>query len=144
MSNELKAQRPIGGINGDAEYWAALARGEFRISQCAHCGKWIWPAHFRCAACGSWDIKWTQVEPIGTIYSWTRNWYAFERLPERAGDVPYVCVLAELPHVGGARVLGMLIGDEEKLRIGAPVRGEIQPPSTKTRGHATICWRITG
>jgi acetyl-CoA acetyltransferase len=43
-----------------------------------------------------------QVEPHGTVYAWSRTWYAFDRVIERKAQVPYVVVLAEIPHVGNS------------------------------------------
>jgi uncharacterized OB-fold protein len=87
-------------------------------------------------------VAWEDVEPTGTVYSWTRTHYSFERIVERAEDVPYVVVLTQLPQAGGARVLGVLKGDDTALRIGAPVTGAIDPPSPKTKGYATIRWSL--
>jgi uncharacterized OB-fold protein len=84
-----------------------------------------------------------QVEPVGTVYSWTRSHYAFDRTQERAEDVPYVVVLAEIPAAGGARVLGALAGAEDDLRVGAPVTGTIDPPSPKSKGYPAIRWAVT-
>lgn len=139
--------RPVeeiaGGIHADEPYWNYLAAGEFRIPQCDSCRKWMWPAHWRCGACGSWDSTWQQVEPEGAIYSWTRTWLAFERVRERTEDVPYVVVLAELPRAGGARVLGILNGDSmAEVRIGLPVHGVIAPCSPKAKGYPSLLWRL--
>lgn len=139
MEAESNPHRIMGGIGADEEYWDYLEKGEFRLSQCAACKKWIWPAHWRCP-CGSWDIEWVKVEPKGTVYTWTETFYKFDRVPERHDDVPYHTVLAEIPHAGKARVMGMLQGDPTGIRIGAPVHGVIQPPSPKSKGYATICW----
>ena len=54
--------------------------------------------------------------------------------------VPYVLVLCELPQAGNRRVLGVLKGTEEGLRIGAPVHGVIDPPAPESKGYATIRW----
>ena len=131
-----------GGIAGDAEFWDALDRGEFKISQCADCKTWIWPAHFRCGECGSWEIAWRDVEPRGTLYSWTRTHYVTATIKERAPDLPFVVVLVELPGAGGVRIDGVLAGSEEGLRIGAPVRGEIVPPSAKSKGYTSMVWTL--
>lgn len=87
-------------------------------------------------------MEWPDVSPRGTIYAWTRSHIASDRIPERAVDVPYVVVLAELPHAGNARVWGVLKGPENGLKIDARVRGEIDPPSTKTKGYSAIRWII--
>ncbi|MBN2973358.1 OB-fold domain-containing protein [Roseomonas aeriglobus] len=135
-------QRIRGGIGADEEYWLAIERGEFRISRCRHCKSWMWPANFRCGKCGSWDIDWEPVEPIGTIYTWTRNHAVSEALAERQADLPYVTLLVELPQAGGARVAGVLEGDETALKIGAQVRGRILPPSDKAKGYGSVVWSI--
>lgn len=137
------ARTPIkGAIAGDAEYWDALDRGEFRISRCSECKTWIWPAHFRCGTCGSWTMEWVEVEPRGTVYSWTRSYYATAAIKERAADLPFVVVLIELPGAGNVRVDGVLAGDEAGLRIGAPVVGQITPASEKSKGYTTMMWKL--
>ena len=140
-----EVQRIRGGIGADEEYWLALERGEFRISRCAGCRAWLWPAHFRCGACGSWDIAWEAVEPVGTVYTWTRNFAVSDVLAERRGDVPYVTLLVELPQANRARVAGVLkhtAGDDSLLKIGAAVRGVIEPPSARSRGYTTMVWTL--
>jgi uncharacterized OB-fold protein len=139
MSN-LPTERITGGINADEQYWEHLGKGEFRLSRCADCKTWLWPAHFRCGDCGSWDIEWAELPAAGTVYSWTRTWYSFDRTKERADDIPYVTVLAEVDGAGGARVLGMLEGDESRLAIGARVHGVIKPPSEKSKHYPSIVW----
>ncbi|MGH8997922.1 MAG: Zn-ribbon domain-containing OB-fold protein [Acidimicrobiia bacterium] len=131
-----------GGIGADEPYWEHLAAGEFRLPRCAGCGRWTWPAHWRCGECGSWDLDWVALDPTGVVYSWTRTWYAFDRTRERAGQVPYVVVLAEVTGAGGARVMGVLAGDEDGLRIGAPVVGTIEPPSEQSLGYPALRWSL--
>jgi len=132
-----------GGIGADDPFWDALEAGEFRMPRCAGCGRWTWPAHWRCGECGSWEFYWNVVEPAGTVYSWSRTWYAFDRTRERAGDVPYVVVLVEIDGTDGARVLGVLRGDEVALKIGARVAGAVLPPSDKALGYPSIVWSLT-
>ena len=143
MEYSFEKNKILGGICGDDEYWRGLERGEFRLQQCANCARWIWPANFRCGKCGSWQMEWRDMEPVGTIFSWTRSWYLFDRTRERADDIPYVTVVAEIPAAGKIRVMGVLKGDETGLRIGAPVRGEIDPPSEKTKGYPSLRWVLS-
>jgi len=138
----FERHRIVGGIGGDDPYWRGLEEGEFRLPKCASCGTWYWPATFRCGECGSWDFDWPAIEPVGTVYSWTRAWLPFERCIERADDVPFVTILAEIPHAGRARIMGIMEGDEGGLRIDAPVRGRILPPSEKTKFYPSIVWSI--
>lgn len=139
----MATARIRGGIGADEPYWKAIEEGGFKISRCAgKCGEWMWPAHFRCGTCGSWDVEWQDVEPTGAIYTWTRNHLVSDVLKERRPDIPYVTVLVALPQAGGARVAGVLAGDDSQLRIGAPVRGIPQPPQERSRGYATMTWEI--
>jgi hypothetical protein len=59
-----------------------------------------------------------------------------------ANLVPYVNVLVELPHAGNRRLLGLLVGDDAGLAIGAEVVGVIQKPSTLTNNHAVLRWEL--
>lgn len=129
-------------IEADDEYWRWLEEGEFRLPRCAACRRWTWPAHFRCGLCGSWEFEWVPVAPEGAIFSWTRSWYAFDRVMERKADVPYVSIVTEIPAAGGARVMGVLTGDDSGVKIGAKVRGAIRPPSPKTKYYPSVTWEI--
>lgn len=139
-----KTSRIRGGIGADEGYWAALERGEFAISRCSGCNRWMWPAHWRCGHCGSWDIAWEAIEPVGRIYTWTRNHAVSDVVRERRVDVPFVTLLVELPQADGARVAGVLLGDESGLRIGAPVKGIILPADERSKGYVTMAWQIIG
>jgi uncharacterized protein len=131
-----------GGIAADAEFWHYLGEGELRLPRCAECKTWMWPANFRCGECGGWDLEWVAREPEGTVYSWTRTWYPFEHVEERREDLPYATALVEIPDSGGARVLGMVEGDEAALHCGAGVRGRILPPTEKAKGYPSIVWEV--
>ena len=136
------ATKISGNIDADEGFWEALEAGEFRLPRCAGCARWTWPAHFRCGECGSWDFTWEALPPTGTIYSWTRTHYAFDRTMERAGDIPYVVALVEVDGADGARVMGVLDGTEEGLRIGASVTGTILPVSEKAKGYPSVVWSL--
>ena len=140
MKYSFADHRMTGGVAADARYWEGLEEGRFLLPRCAGCERWSWPAHWRCGECGSWEMNWVDVEPVGTVYSWTRTWLSFDRVRERADQVPYVVALTEIPAADGARVLGVWLGDESALRIGAPVRGVIDPPSPRSKFHAAIRW----
>jgi uncharacterized OB-fold protein len=144
MEYEFHAHRITGGIGADDRFWESLEEGEFRLPRCADCKQWMWPAHFRCGHCGSWDQLWEPVAMTGRIYSWTRCHYAFDRTKDRAEDLPYVVVVAELPGADGARVVGALAGPDEGVRVGIPVTGHIDRPSEKSKGYAAVRWTVTG
>lgn len=131
-----------GGIGADGPFWDALDDGAFRVARCRGCHAWQMPAHFRCGRCGSWEIGWDDVEPTGTIYTWTRNHAVSDVLKERREDLPYVTLLVELPQAGGVRLPGVLVGDPPELRIGAPVRGVRRPAEPRSRGYTTMAWQL--
>lgn len=124
----------------DAEHWDALNRGKFMVQQCPDCSTWIWGASWRCPSCGCWEPAWREIAPKGTVYSWIRTHQAFA--PEVKDVLPYVSLIVELPHAGGRRMIGTLVGKEDGLRIGAPVEGVIQKASDLTGGQAVMRWRL--
>lgn len=142
MEYGFHAHRIIGGIGADDSYWEGLEEGRFQLPRCSACARWTWPAQYRCGSCGSWDFDWVTLDPIGTIFTWTRSWYAFDRVRERTADIPYVTIVAEIPAADGARIIGVLTGDETKLRIGASVRGTIRPPDAKSKGYPSVTWEL--
>jgi uncharacterized protein len=124
----------------DRAHWEGLRSGEIRIQRCARCGHWIWAPQPVCPRCHSFDLTWPAVEPNGTVYSWTRTWQPFT--PELSGHLPFVVVLAELASAGGRRLLGVLRdGDGTDVRVGQPVRGEIDP-APSPGGWPVLRWRL--
>lgn len=142
MNYHYAEHRIRGGIAADGPFWEALEDHEFRLPRCAGCARWTWPAHYRCGACGSWDFEWVIVPMRGTVHGWTRTWYPFENVTERAEDIPYVTVLVEVDDTDETRVLGVLRGDDANVFCGARVQGSIDPPSEKTKGHAAVRWTV--
>jgi uncharacterized protein len=111
----------------DRRHWEALRDGRLELQRCTDCATWVWAPRPICPACHSFAMGWEPVEPVGTIYSWTRTWQPFT--PESTGHLPYVVVLVALPGAGGRRVMGVLAhADGVTPRIGATVRGGIEPP----------------
>lgn len=111
----------------DIPHWEGLRDGKLMLQRCARCARWIWSPAPICPACHSFQMVWEEVEPAGTIFSWTRTWQPF--VPESRGHLPYVVVLVELPAAGRRRVLGVLAhADQRTPTIGAPVRGHIEQP----------------
>lgn len=125
----------------DGPYWNALAAGQLELPRCKACGRWHWPAVFRCGECGAWDMNWQPVEMRGRLFSWTRSWHAFGG-SEGLG-VPYVSLVVELPQAGDRRVLGVLIGDDAGLAIGADLLGEASATDCDGRSIPSLRWKIT-
>ncbi|AZZ79987.1 DNA-binding protein [Gordonia alkanivorans] len=106
----------------DAPYWEGLLAGELRLQRCGTCQTWIWSPQSVCGNCHGFDLEWRSVEPVGTVYSWSRSWYPY--IEELSDRMPYISVLVELAGAGGRRVLGLLVDDVERTpRIGESVTG---------------------
>lgn len=109
----------------DQPYWDGLLAGELRLQRCGSCATWIWSPQSVCGTCYSFDLGWHRVEPVGTVYSWSRSWYPY--IEEYGDALPYISVLVELADAGGRRVLGMLVDDPESTpRIGERVVGTFE------------------
>lgn len=142
MAYSFEQHKMVGAIGADDGYWRGLEDGVFQLQQCTRCKGWSWPAHYRCGQCGSWELQWVPIDPDGQIFTYTRTRYAFDRVIERKDQVPYITIVAELPQADGARVMGVLKGSEDGLRIGAAVRGSIDPPSALTKHYPALRWEI--
>ncbi len=142
MAYSFEQHKISGAIGADDQFWRALEDGTFQLSRCSSCRNWTWPAHFRCGKCGSWEFEWVTLEPKGNVFTYTRSRYAFDRVLERKDDVPYVTIVAEIPEAGNVRVMGVMKGDEAGLKIGARVKGSIEPPSPKTKNYPSIRWEL--
>lgn len=124
----------------DTPHWEGLRAGELLLQRCRKCSNWVWSPRPICPQCHSFDMSWQPVDPVGTVYSWTRTWQPFTR--EATGHLPYVVVLVQLPAADNRRVLGVLAhADEMTPRIGATVRGQIEQPPTQ-RHWPLLRWHI--
>lgn len=126
----------------DEPHWEALRGGRLVLQRCKDCATWTWSPRPICPACHSFDMGWQQVDPVGTIYSWTRTWQPFT--PEATGHLPYVVVLVELPAAGGRRVMGVLEhADGVTPRIGASVHGVVESPPDDEH-WPLVRWHLIG
>ncbi len=126
----------------DTPHWEGLRNGLLLLQRCARCATWIWSPRPICPACHSFDINWEAVDPVGTIYSWTRTWQPFT--PESTGHLPYVVLLVELPAAGSRRVLGVMAhADGVTPTVGATVHGRIEQPPDE-RHWPLVRWHLDG
>jgi uncharacterized OB-fold protein len=135
--------RPVPEPDGlDTPYWEGTRDGELRVQRCRGCRTWQWGPEWICHRCLGFDLEWTTVEPRGTIYSWERSWHPVH--PALRGHGPYVVVLVELPHAGGVRMIGNLLGDPLRaVEIGAPVEAVFEPHEDVTPPFTLVHWRTT-
>lgn len=124
----------------DVAFWEGLAAGRLLLQRCPACATWIWGPQPACPSCLRREPDWQEVAPRGRIFTWTRTWQPFA--PSFADRLPYVTVVVELPHAGGRRLVGLLLGDDRvDPRIGDEVTGAIQAPCQRTGGVAVLRWR---
>ncbi len=126
------------GLGADARYWQAFDEGRLELPRCSGCGRWHWPAPFRCGDCGSWDLDWHAVEMRGAIYSWTRTWHPFAGT-EALGH-PFTTISVELPQSGSIRLFGLLEAGD--AAIGLPVHGTVKPSHVLGRDVPAIHWSV--
>jgi uncharacterized OB-fold protein len=95
-----------------------------------------------CHRCLGFDLQWEAVEPRGRIYSWERAWHPVH--PALRGRGPYIVVLVELPHAGGIRMVGNLLGDpQQEVTIGAAVEAVFEPHDEAAPPFTLVQWRKT-
>ncbi|MDQ2736254.1 MAG: OB-fold domain-containing protein, partial [Pseudomonadota bacterium] len=132
---------PVAEPDGlSAPYWAALRENRLRVQRCASCGAWQFGPEWLCHQCHAFDPGWVDVAPIGRIYSWERIWHpSHEALRERG---PYLAVLISLPHAGGVRMVGNLLGDPmQEVNIGSEVEGVFEHHADAVPPFSLLHWR---
>jgi uncharacterized protein len=134
---------PVDATGTAAPYWSGLREGVLRVQRCAHCAAWQFGGEWLCHRCHAFDPAWVEVAAHGCIYSWERVWHPVHRALQGFG--PYLVVLVELPHAGGLRLLGNLLGDPmQEVKIGAAVEGVFEPHLAAGPGlpnYSLLQWR---
>jgi uncharacterized OB-fold protein len=133
----LPAGLPIPAVDAEGlskPYWDGLRNDRLLVQRCTHCGAWQFGPEWICHRCHAFDPAWVEVEPHGTIFSWERVWHPVH--PALKAHGPYLVVLVELPHAGGVRMLGNLLGDPmQEVTPGTPVHGVFE---SHTEAQATF------
>lgn len=86
-------------------------------SKCKKCGKVYFPQRVFCNACKSEDLEEYKFKEEGKIIAFTKIHVAPSGFEHR---VPYYIGIIELEK--GVRITGEVIGEEEKIKIGAKVK----------------------
>jgi uncharacterized OB-fold protein len=101
-------------------FWTAAAQQRLELPRCAQCGLFNWYPHENCSACAHTAFDWVEVEPRGSLFSWsvvTRPLFAAYK-----SIAPYIPAIVELPQAPGVRLVTRLVDSEPAaLAIGAPV-----------------------
>lgn len=134
---------PVPAADGlDAPYWEGTAAHELRVQRCRACGTWQWGPEWLCHACHSFDVGYEAVAPHGLLYAYERVWHPVT--PVLAAAVPYVVALVVLPHAGGVRMVGNLVGDP---LVDPPLDGPVtavfedHPATDTTPAYTLVHWR---
>ena len=126
----------------DKPYWEGTRRGELMAQRCNRCHAWQWGPEWICHACLATELGWARVDGRGVIYSWERAWHPVH--PALRGRGPYIVVLVELPHAGGIRMIGNLLGDpQQEVAIGAAVEAVLEPHDEAAPPFTLVQWRKT-
>jgi uncharacterized OB-fold protein len=133
---------PIAEPDGlSAPYWAALRRSRLMVQRCSRCSTWQFGPEWICHCCHAFDPEWTEIDPHGRIFSWERVWHPSHPVLKQHG--PYLAVLVEIPHAGGVRMVGNLLGDPmQTVSIGTPVEGVFEHRSDSNPPYSLLHWRI--
>ncbi|HEY9090216.1 Zn-ribbon domain-containing OB-fold protein [Parasphingorhabdus sp.] len=134
---------PVPVINPDDLYgpfWQGARDEKLQVQQNPATGSYQWPPQWIAHDTQSFDLEWVDVEPRGVIYSWTRVWHPVHPVLKDAG--PYIIVIVELPHAGGIRMLGNLLGDPHQVvQIGSAVEAVFEHHNDAAAPFTLIQWR---
>lgn len=127
--------------NLSAPYWQGLRQSRLFVQRCSRCGIWQFGPEWICHHCHAFDPDWSEVEPRGRIFSWERVWHPSHIMLRQHG--PYLAVLVELPHAGGVRMVGNLLGDPmQVVEIGAEVLGAFEHHPEADPPYSLLNWRV--
>lgn len=133
------AHMVTGQLGAEEPYWDGLAEGRLVLQQCQGCGKWNWPAVWRCGECGSWTQEWREQRLAGSIFTWTRTHHRFGGT--EGLTLPFVTALVTLADVP-VRLQGLLEGEDVRLAIGAKVGGRIDGTPFGEARIPSIRWSL--
>jgi uncharacterized protein len=127
----------------DAPFWEATRRHRLVVQRCPACGTHQFGPEWLCHECLRFDPEWVEVEPAGTIFSWTRVHHPTH--PALRDAVPYLAVVVELAGAGGVRLVGNLLGDPlQPVSSGLPVTGVFEDHDDADPPFTLVQWRLAG
>jgi len=101
-------------------FWEALNRDELRLQRCDACTAWVYYPRNRCPVCGSAQLSWCRVDPLGTVYTFTVA--RKPTAPPFADAVPQVISIVELD-IGVRMTCTLTDIEPDSVYAGLPVRG---------------------
>ena len=111
--------RPIPVVDDEETggFWRAATEHRLVVRACNACGAKLHLPKSYCHHCESWDVSWQEVQPSGSVYSWT----VLHHTIHDAFPAPCTVVLVQLDEDPSIRFIGHLAG-EAKLFVGMPMR----------------------
>jgi uncharacterized protein len=105
-----------------APFWESTRNRKLTIQKCGDCGKHRWPPRHFCRACGSMKVEWVEVEPHGTLYTYTT---VGRSTAKGFANTPYVVGFVSLDALPQVRIIGNVVDIEPaKVAIGMALRGK--------------------
>ncbi len=121
-------------------YWEAARNEQLLVQRNPLTGTYQWPPQWIAQDTQTFELDWIEVAPRGLIYSWTRVWHPVHPALKDAG--PYIVLVVELPHAGGIRMLGNLLGDpRQEVVIGAEVEAVFEHHADAEPPFTLVQWR---
>ena len=111
------------------EFHEAAKEGRLVVPACGSCGRRRFPPRAACPSCGSFQERWEEIRPVGTIWS-----FVVAHPPALPAFEPYMplpIVIVSLNDAAGIRLPGNLVIDADsridsvapgRIDIGASVR----------------------
>ena len=105
-------------ISRTSKFWEGLKKGKVYGTTCQKCGKLHFPPVADCGDCGSSCIRWTELDGIGEIVTFTQ---VFVKPSSFQEEPDYIVAIAKLKD--GVRALAWLTGAKwEDVQVGMNVR----------------------
>ena len=101
-------------------FWTAAREGRLVMQKCAKCATFNFHPKPWCIECGSRDLSWEEVQPSGTVYSFTVSRSVAMNYPGWQAELPVLLCLIDMDD--GVRLYGQLTDcDENTVEIGMRV-----------------------
>ncbi|MFF3574546.1 Zn-ribbon domain-containing OB-fold protein [Nocardia jiangxiensis] len=110
---------PVPDVNDSltAPFWEATRENRLVVQRCSSCGYLRWPPGPACNECLAPGGEWTELSPVGSLYSYAEYHLAFN--PAFKDEIPYVVGLVELDQ--GPRMYGLMRSQPSTADIGRKV-----------------------
>ncbi len=106
----------------DSPFFAGLAEGKLRGSECTKCHYRYATPRAHCMQCGK-KTKWIELPLAGRIHSWTTCYFGSEAFLK---ETPFNLVLVEFEGVDTLFLARMIGLTQEEMRVGMKVRAQFR------------------